>query len=219
MMDQMVEGKSKILLAAETIFGEVGFESATVRTIAREANVDVALINYHFGSKNGLLEAVLERRADAIHSHRLEALEEARTRLAGTIPPLSEVVGAFILPFKAGSQSDDPGWKGYIGILVQVANDQKWEPTVSRLYNPTARYFVNAIRMAVPELTEEQAFWGYNFMLGLTIQTFSPTKRLDSLSNGLCNQADLEIACAHLVTFVEAGIRAMAQTNLGQAIR
>ena len=54
--------KDRILDVAETLFADNGFAATSLRDITREAGVNIAAVNYHFGSKDGLLGAVLERR-------------------------------------------------------------------------------------------------------------------------------------------------------------
>ena len=65
-----------ILNAAERCFGESGFDGVSLRTITEVAGVDLALANYHFGSKDNLLREVIARRARVVHDDRVRALED-----------------------------------------------------------------------------------------------------------------------------------------------
>jgi AcrR family transcriptional regulator len=70
--------RDRILDAAEALFAERGYDGVTLRQIASEARVDVALASYHFGKKLDLFNAVFERRADALNRSRLEALRRVQ---------------------------------------------------------------------------------------------------------------------------------------------
>ncbi|MBM7368567.1 TetR/AcrR family transcriptional regulator [Gordonia hydrophobica] len=58
--------RTDILVAARTLFGENGFTKTSMRAIAAEAGVDVALVSYHFGNKRGLFSAVMEIPGDPV---------------------------------------------------------------------------------------------------------------------------------------------------------
>jgi AcrR family transcriptional regulator len=55
-----------ILQAAEKLFAEEGFDGASIRNIAKEANVNIAMISYYFGSKEKLLEALIIHRTSGM---------------------------------------------------------------------------------------------------------------------------------------------------------
>src|SRR5665213_2308128 len=83
--------KLLILNAAERCFAEDGFDGVSLRAITEAAGVDLALVNYHFGSKENLLREVIGRRAKIVHDDRVLALEEARHQ-AGTSAPSIEAI-------------------------------------------------------------------------------------------------------------------------------
>ena len=87
--------KERILGAAETLFARYGFAGASLRQVTAAANVNLAAVNYHFGSKDNLIEEVFRRRLDELNARRLEALKSA---LAIEAPQLEDVLGAFIRP-------------------------------------------------------------------------------------------------------------------------
>ena len=78
-----------ILNAAEALFSRHGYDGVTLRAIAKEAGVDVALANYHFGPKRDLFDAVLMRRAQILNSWRLEALEKVLRQIHGCLSTLN----------------------------------------------------------------------------------------------------------------------------------
>ena len=87
--------RQRILGAAEELFAERGFAGASLRQVTAAANVNLAAVNYHFGSKDNLIEEVFRRRLDELSRRRLERL--AAIEAAGT-PTLEAVLHAFITP-------------------------------------------------------------------------------------------------------------------------
>ena len=90
--------KDKIMDAAEKLFARRGFHGTSVRDITGAAGVDLALVNYHFGSKKQLLAAVIERRGQVLNEERLRRLAEERLRAAPDPPSTEAVVDAFFDP-------------------------------------------------------------------------------------------------------------------------
>src|ERR1035438_4318422 len=90
--------KDKLMDAAEKLFARRGYHGTSLRDITGAVGVDVALVNYHFGSKKRLLEVVLERRGNILNEERLRRLAEVRERAAPAAPSTEAVIGAFLDP-------------------------------------------------------------------------------------------------------------------------
>ena len=75
-----VATKDRILDAAEALFMEHGFEATSLRAITAAAGVNLAAVNYHFGSKEELFQAVLTRRLDPMNQERLDVADALRAR-------------------------------------------------------------------------------------------------------------------------------------------
>src|SRR5271166_3605347 len=121
-------GKERILDAAERLFARHGFYGISVRDITEAAAVDVALINYHFGSKRELFAAVFQRRAERLNPERLAMLEEVRRAALPGVPTLEAIVNAFTYPMLERSARGGPGWKSYFALVAQVNNSPEWGP-------------------------------------------------------------------------------------------
>src|ERR1700723_4410299 len=91
-------GKERILDAAERLFARHGFYGISVRDITEAAEVDVALVSYHFGGKRELFAAVFQRRAEQLNPERLAMLEEGRRAALPGVPTLADIVNAFPYP-------------------------------------------------------------------------------------------------------------------------
>lgn len=69
-----VEKKEKILVAAEKLFGDLGFEGVSTRLLAKEAGVNMAMLAYYFGSKEKLFKYMIQRRAEDGRARILELI-------------------------------------------------------------------------------------------------------------------------------------------------
>ena len=86
----------RILNAAEELFIELGYAATSLRAIANKASVNLAATNYHFGSKEGLLAAVIHRHIQPVNAERLRRLDILEDNL---LPPsLREILEAFFFP-------------------------------------------------------------------------------------------------------------------------
>jgi AcrR family transcriptional regulator len=198
-----------ILDAAERSFAENGFDGVSLRTITERADVDLALANYHFGSKENLLHEVIARRVRLVHDDRVKALELARQQAGAQSPSVEAIVAAFLAPMFARLGDGDAGWRHYASLISQLDVLPKFTALASGVLDPTAVHFINALRIAMPQAPEASVYWGYMFMLGTMIQVISATGRIERLSRGLCRSDDVDAALREMVPFVSAGLRAM----------
>jgi AcrR family transcriptional regulator len=205
-----------ILDAAERCFGESGFDGVSLRAITEIAGVDLALVNYHFGSKDNLLREVIARRARVVHEERVRALELARSEAGARPPSIEAVVTAFLAPMLHRLIDGDPGWRHYAQLTSQLDVLPKFVDLTGDVLDPTALHFINALRVALPEAPQQSIYWGYMFLIGSMVQVMSATGRIERLSRGLCRSDDLEGALGELVPFVSAGLRALERQSKPQ---
>ncbi|HEY5211133.1 MAG TPA: TetR/AcrR family transcriptional regulator [Stellaceae bacterium] len=203
--------KLLILNAAERCFAEDGFDGVSLRAITEAAGVDLALVNYHFGSKENLLRQVIGRRAKIVHDDRVLALEEARHQAGTSAPSIEAIVTAFLEPLLLRMMSRDAGWRHYCGLISQLSMVPRFVEITHNELDPTALHFINALRAALPKASPQSVYWGYMFLLGAMIQAMVPTGRIDRLSRGLCRSDDVEGGLRQMVPFVCAGLRAIAK--------
>jgi AcrR family transcriptional regulator len=198
-----------ILNAAERCFGEGGFDGVSLRTITEAAGVDLALANYHFGSKENLLREVIARRARVVHDDRVRALEMARQEAGTRAPAVEAIVTAFLEPLLRRLADGDRGWRYYASLASQLDVLPQFIALTSDVLDPTALHFINALRAALPKASPRSIYWGYMFLIGAMVQVMSATGRIERLSRGLCRSDDIEGALRELVPFVSAGLRAL----------
>ena len=202
--------KERLLDAAERLFAERGYHGVSIRDITELAGADVALVNYHFGTKRALLTRVFERRAEILNRERMERLEAVRPGPGGA-PDLEAVVNAFMEPLILRSARGGRGWKSYFALIAQVNNSPELSVLMTRHFDPVVHKFIDVLTAALPGADLRDVYWGYHFLTGALTLTFAETGRLDKLSGRLCRSSDLESVNARFAPFMAAGFAALAQ--------
>jgi AcrR family transcriptional regulator len=202
--------RTAILDAAEAQFAQHGYDGVNLRAIAREAGVDVALANYHFGKKRDLFDAVLMRRADVLNAWRLKALEDALSEARPNPASVEAIVRAYLRPLLTGSHVSEPGWKHYYALIAYVNNSPEWGgKLMTQFFDPLINQFIDALRLSLGDVDEKALFWSYHCFSGALTLTFAETGRIDQLSRGLCRSDDLDGAYEHVVRFITAGFESI----------
>jgi AcrR family transcriptional regulator len=206
--------RDRILDAAEHLFAARGFHGCSIRDITGEADVDVALANYHFGSKQGLLEAVFMRRAEDLNAERLARLDAVLAASRGRKPALDPIINAFTHPLLDRSTRGSSGWKSYFALIAEVNNSPEFGGILmTRYFDPVVQRFIEAIRLALPRARDRDIYWAYHFLSGALTLTFAETGRIDKLSGGACKSSDLDSVHERLVPYCAAGFRALCRTG------
>jgi AcrR family transcriptional regulator len=114
--------KSRILDAAETLFIECGYEAMSLRQITSRAEVNLAAVNYHFGSKESLIHAMLSRRLDRLNQERLKLLDRFDQMLGARLT-CEHVLGAMFIPALRLSRDPRAGGKAFLRLLGRAYTD------------------------------------------------------------------------------------------------
>lgn len=204
----------RILDAAEKLFARYGYDGVTMRQIAGEAKVDVALASYHFGKKLDVFYAVFRRRAELLSTSRREVLQATQSNSDGAPQSLEQVIHAFVLPLKMAQESGDPGWKNYLALLAYVMASPVWsKELMPEIFDKRVGEFIDALKLALPGASEEDIHWCYHYVSGALALTFAQTGRIDRLSEGKCLSEDFDAAYDRLVPFVAAGFREICDSE------
>jgi len=190
-----VDTKSKILSAAEKLFGMNGFDGTSLRDITAEAQVNLAAVNYHFQSKESLIDALIERRIEPINRRRLEMLDAA-----GPAPNVERIVEAFLLPLLMVEVTTAAPMLGRV-----LSNpDQFVERVYKKHLLPVVERFSEVIGQALPRLPVEERFWRLQFMAGSMTHLLALSGVLPLMSG---QPFDRTAVMARLVPFLAAGLR------------
>ncbi len=199
-----------ILDAAERGFAEFGHKGASLRSIASEAGVNQAMIAYYFKSKQGLLDAVIKRRADVINAARRRGLEEV---LASDSPTLEDIITVFLRPAMEIARNETPGGYAYIKLLAVLGNsmDAVSQRVITENFDAVAQLFIAAIRDAVPDLTVDGAVRGYLYAFAVGMAAMGTEWRVLDLAGDAFADPSTARMIQDAVAFGCAGIRTLAR--------
>jgi len=203
--------RARILFAAARLFAARGLAGVGLREITAEAGVNLAAVNYHFGSKEKLLEALFEQRAKPITEERLRLL--ALCAPAPDRPPmLEQVLDAFLRPaFSLGLEAGvDGATFGKLRARLSVESEDLYRRILSRAFDASTRRFLDAVVAALPELPRREVEWRFHFMLGTMIYSMANSGRIQSITGGVCDPSDPDAILTRLIPFLAAGFRAPA---------
>ncbi|WP_237064809.1 TetR/AcrR family transcriptional regulator [Microbulbifer guangxiensis] len=210
------ERREKILDAAEELFATSGFDGVTLRQIARQAGVDVALTSYYFGPKLQLFDAVLRRRGEILNKARLDALRSAEEEAAPNPPSIEKVIEAFLRPLEIAQESEDRGWRNYCALIAYVNNSPVWgKKMIGKHFDKLVREFTAAMQRCFPDAPARDIFWCYHNLSGALSLTFADTGRIDILSGGACESHDFKSAYDRMIPFMAAGFRQVCIAGKG----
>lgn len=207
-MEQEKKRRIRILDAAEFVFAARGYDGASLRAIAARAEVDVALIAHYFGSKQQLFEKVLSRYADIVYQRRLDAFAKFKTAKHGQRPTVDELVDIYMRASYTPAESAND-WLLHIQLISRLSVQPQFAHLVSKIYDPTALLFIDAMRDAVPDASDEQLYWGYYMMLGTLTFIGAQPGRIEFLSGGRFRTVDTDVAHKYLVQYVSAGLKSV----------
>src|SRR5712664_2084310 len=109
--------KTRILDAAELLFMEHGFEATSLRQLTSAAGVNLAAVNYHFGSKEELFQAVLTRRLDPMNHDRIELLQKVEREAAGKALSCVKILFAMLIPALRLARDERRGGKNFLRLV------------------------------------------------------------------------------------------------------
>jgi AcrR family transcriptional regulator len=197
--------KALVFAAAERLFAVHGFQKVSVRDITAEAGVNLASVNYHFGSKDTLLFEIFRTRTAELNRARARMLHEASDRHQGT-PPVHDILEALIAPPVRWLA---PGSDRRISLQFLIrARGEGTEAMREALRSDVShlRRFADALLAARPDLPPEEVYWRLHFVLGLIHNNrFAELDRLHTLSEGLTAEDDTDLLIKRMVDFAEVG--------------
>ncbi len=200
--------KAAVLNAAERLFALNGFQSVSVRDITAEAGVNLASVNYHFGSKDALLFEIFQRRTAELNRERARMLHAAADRHGGK-PPVREILTAFLEPPLRWSRPDHERRISVQFIIRARSEGTEAMRDVLRTDVSHLRRFADALIAALPHLPAEDVYWRLHFTLGMTHNNrFAEFDRLHALSDGLTRESDVDALLKRMLDFAEAGFLA-----------
>jgi len=203
------ETKQRILDTAEELFATDGFHRTSLRSITSRANVNLAAVNYHFGTKKALAKAVIERRLIPLNRIREANLTsvQATSRKDKTTPAVSDILRAFIEPTFRFSESG-PGYRHFVTLVGRafVEPDDQIRGIFMQLMRPVFNLMFESLCQALPDLPPDVVFCRLAFSMGAMNSSLNSIHKLDHFLQGTKIPSDTDLLLNMLLPFITAGM-------------
>jgi len=214
------ETRTRILDAAEELFMQHGFEGTSMRLLTTRAAVNLAAVNYHFGSKDALIEAVFRRRLDPMNAARLGALDKLESEAAGRALAPEAIIRAFVGESLRMVEDAKGGGRNFIRLLGRTYTEpaKTIRALIGQMYAPTMERYKAALERALPQMPREELVWRMHFMFGTLSYTLAATDAVQLIAG--CkpeDRHDARLLEDRLTAFLAAGLAAPLKTAVRKA--
>jgi AcrR family transcriptional regulator len=215
--------RSAILAAAERLYADRGFGDVTLRDIVAAADVNLAAVNYHFGSKDELIAELYVTRSLATNRERLNELKAAEVAGGGRAG-IDAVLRALVGPSLRGCLGPNRLRSDAARFMIRASIESV--PAIRKIRNREIdhlRRFAAAMRRSLPDHGDVDIYWGLHFALAMAHQTIRDGERLTKLSEGLCDLnevADIieRIVAVSVVALTERPAKAKSHDRLNDKL-
>ncbi|MBB2894830.1 TetR/AcrR family transcriptional regulator [Pseudomonas sp. AS2.8] len=212
----------RILDAAEQLFAERGFAETSLRLITTRAAVNLAAVNYHFGSKKALIQAVFSRFLDPFCFNLERDLDQWQPKQGEdvSLEALLNLLVDHSLAIKPRHGNDLSVFMRLLGLAFSQSQGHL-RKYLEQTYGRAFRRFLLLVNRAVPEIPPLELFWRAHFMLGAAVFSMSGIKALRAIGEndfGVDTHTDQVLRL--MVPFLASGMRAptaMHAPELAQA--
>jgi AcrR family transcriptional regulator len=207
--DSRAETRKRIIEAAEKLFAQRGIEAVSVRDITRAAGVNLAAINYHFGTKDALAAEVFKQMIDPLNAQRLQLLDDVEARAGRKPPALEAVLDAVIRPAveRGFDHQDNETFLRLTGRCLCEPNAEM-DRIIHAHFEKLIRRFDAAFLRALPGMNPEELFWRIKFTVGALHYSLLTCGKQKNLPAKMRKTLDAEGLIQRLVKFTAAGLRA-----------
>lgn len=209
--------KGRLLDAAERLFADRGFEGTSMRAVTQAAGTSLSAANYHFGSKEALLQAALRRRLEPLARRRTERLDELEAAADGAPLEVEDIVDAFLRPSFEARHDSQSGVPAYQRIAARLFSDpdELVAALQSDLFRHLSERFLGALSRALPGRSPEELLLGLHMGIGVMVHAVSghcERGLVDASGKPVFSDEQL---LARMVGFVASGLRSDAFAREG----
>ena len=209
-----VDTRERILDAAERLFMAHGYEGTSMRQITGEAGVNLAAVNYHFGSKESLMQEVFRRRLDWLNEERMRVLDAYEKDAGGNALKPSQIVDGFFGTLLRLADDDQHGGMTFLRLLGRTLTEPSEfiRTFLAHEYKPVMDRYKEALFRALPVVPKAEIVWRFHFMLGATSYAIAGTDALRLVTDWQIEEEDsndrLDRLVPRLMSFLLGGLRA-----------
>ncbi len=199
--------RDRLLDVAERLFAEHGFDAVSLRAITTDAGANLAAVNYYFGSKEALIEAVVARLVEPVNRKRIEILDGIRQE---ELRDARSIVIAFIDPVLEAAARGVGGDNRFFKLMSRcmAARDERVSRLVMRQFPEVVARFVEIICECCPGVSSNTAHLRLLFMAGAMAHSLFHHDKLAILSQGRCDLPSFDVLREEMVVFLAAGLTA-----------
>ena len=211
--NRLSDTRARILDAAERLFMAHGYDGTSMRQITGEAGVNLAAVNYHFGSKEALIQEVFRRRLNWLNEERMRALDELEATADGQPLKPSQIVDAFFGTMIRMAEDEERGGVIFLRLLGRTLT----EPSVfiraflAHEYKTVVERYKEALFRSLPDVPKAEIVWRFHFMLGATSYAIAGTDALRLVTDWGIEAEDsedrLDRLLPRLISFLIGGLR------------
>lgn len=204
------ETRERVMQAAQKLFAERGFEAVSLRKITTEALANVAAVNYHFGSKEGLIDEVIGQHMIPVMKERMRLLDEAEKKYQVGLVPVEVILDAFMRPFLTVMQDSGEGRElfcKFMGRCMSERGDKIPEAVMRRAQRVVKRIRV-MLSDVLPDVDPEVLVWRLHFCFGAMAHTLIHEAGVKVLSKGQSGDPDFETTLQRVIDYCKGGLSA-----------
>ncbi|QCZ93558.1 TetR/AcrR family transcriptional regulator [Salinimonas iocasae] len=199
--------KTQILDVAEALFAEQGFDQTSMRAITSGAGVNLASVNYHFGSKKNLIQSVFKRYFDIL----MPRIEETLSTLPVSTGRrgIADLLEALIPPMLSLNAVRPNGTATFVMLLGKGYNETQGHLRrfIMGNYGHSINKLLTEIHRRLPDIQDDELFWRLHFAMGAFVFSMSSSSALTQIAHSDFNQdVDVVGVIEHLIPFVATGI-------------
>jgi AcrR family transcriptional regulator len=201
--------RDRILDAAEHAFAEAGFAGASMRHIVLKARVNLATVYYYFGSKNGLMEAVLKRRFGPLRQEHLEMLRTAQNSNGRRPLSVDRILQAMLWPPLRLAACDSDQRHAVMRLIGRIVNEpgQQIQDILHVQRAEVREAFLKAFQETLPDAARADLLWRLEFVWGALTFILCNPKKIEQDSLGECNPRDTKRVLDEMIRFFSPGFR------------
>ncbi|MEN9478744.1 MAG: hypothetical protein RLZZ298_139 [Pseudomonadota bacterium] len=209
-----IDTRERILNAGERLFMAHGYEGTSMRQITSEAAVNLAAVNYHFGSKESLMQKVFRRRLDWLNEERMRVLGEMESAAAGKPLKPSQIVDGFFGTLLRMADDEERGGVTFLRLLGRTLTEPSEfiRTFLAHEYATVMDRYKEALFKALPDVPKADIVWRFHFMLGATSYAIAGTDALRLVTDWQIEEADavdrVDRLVPRLMSFLLGGLRA-----------
>lgn len=219
--NQTPDTRGRILCAAEALFLEHGYAATSLRLITAKAKVNLAAVNYHFGSKQALIREVFERRLGPLNAARIAYLDGLEAAAGGQALAIEQIIEAIIAPGLHVTREPLARASVFLQLLGRAFSEPagSLREILQGQYRQVVIRFKQALTRSLPDMPDQELTWRMHFMFGTLSYIMAGNDALKLIAT--CNLEDADDAEAimrRLIPFLAAGLQAplpVSHTRLG----